>query len=66
MAAKKEPDPPKVDPFIEKIQAAMEEMLGANLEPKDMNALFANAVKFLMVKHKIGEATDGGSWFDEN
>jgi hypothetical protein len=55
---------PKEDPFIEKIQKAIEEMLAASLEPKDMNALLANAIKFLLVKHRIG-GDEGGSFFDE-
>lgn len=61
-----EEDEKKEDAFISKLQAAMEKLLDSGLEPKDMNALFANAIKFLAVKHKIEGQADGGSFFGDD
>lgn len=59
------PPPPTVeaDPFIAKLEKSMTWMLDQPLEPKDRNALFANAIKFLAIKYKIEGTDDGGSFF---
>jgi hypothetical protein len=70
MAKEAVPDPlmadkkPEVDPFIVKLEQALTDMLNEPLEPKDRNALFANAIKFLAIKLKMG-GDDGGDFFGD-
>lgn len=56
---------PDKDTFVETLQTELENMLKrSDLEPKDRNALFSNAIKFLAVRNKLG-GDDGGFWGDE-
>ena len=49
------------DTFIALLQRSMESALGKEMEPKDMNALFANCIKFIAVKNKL-KGDDGSYW----
>ena len=52
------------DPFMAKVERSMSWMLDQSLDFKDRNALFANAIKFLAIKHKLG-GEDGGDFFGD-
>jgi hypothetical protein len=65
-AAEREPVPVKAaaDPFMVKLESKLSEALDQVMEPKDMNALFANAIKFLAIKMKDHGVDGDGDWND--
>jgi hypothetical protein len=54
----------EINRFIGLVQAAMEKALNLGMDPKDMNALFANCIKFIAVKNKL--TGEGKSFFDDD
>ena len=63
MAAVVGPDPQEVDPFVQEVQDAISRLLQQALDPKDMNAAIANAIKLIAAKAKISGDVDGGSFW---
>jgi hypothetical protein len=60
-----EPEKPKEeDPFMIKIQAAIEGLL-ATSDGKELNAVITNAIRFLVAKNKIIGDEDDGSFFGD-
>jgi hypothetical protein len=60
-----EREKPADDSFVMTLQNELEDMMKRrDLEPKDRNALFANAIKFLAVRNKVGGGENEGWWGD--
>ena len=59
---------PKEDPFmvlLEKaLTAELERCVEGTLEPKERNGVFANAIKFILVKGKTSDGDDGSFFGD--
>jgi len=63
MAKKKTEEPDNDDNFIGLVKQQIEELLRMSLEPKEKNAVIANAIRFLAVRNKAGG--DDGSWWGD-
>jgi len=63
MAKKKTDEPDNDDKFAGLVKEEIEKLLRTPLEPKEKNAVIANAIRFLAVRNKAGG--DDGSWWGD-
>jgi hypothetical protein len=52
------------DDLQTRIEKRIMRALGSYIDPKELNPLLANAIRFLALKHRISGEDDGGSFFD--
>lgn len=60
-AKKPEEAEDEADKFVSLVQQEIEKLLREPLEPKEKNAVIANAIRFLAVRNRSGG--DDGSWW---
>lgn len=56
---------PEDDELAVTTERAIIVLLNSNLDPKDMNAAIANAIRMLQLKHKLQPAMEEGSFFGD-
>jgi hypothetical protein len=58
-----EADSKPADPFIALVKEALTKLMNTSLEPKDMNATIANAIKLIAIEAKFSGEGEEDSFF---